>query len=325
MQRLMAKEGDIVKLREGDGIPEQVHVFGEREIQAVNTALAAGRPLLLRGEPGVGKSQLAFAAAKSLERAFVAKTVDANTEAHHLLWHFDAVARLAEAQVQGALLAGCNECQEAAKRSLEQNLALHKFVHPQVLWWALNWKSAGKQAEVAKIDKPKQCTGYRPSKGVVALIDEIDKADSHVPNGLLEALGAGSFKPFGLPERVFADNRSPLIIITTNEERRLPDAFIRRCLVLNMQLPKDRKGLEAHLLERARAHFPRVNEKLIQRAAQMLIDDREIARKENHYPLPGQAEYLDLLRAVRRLAPNNAKAQAELLEELGDFALKKSV
>lgn len=324
MQQLSANEGDVVALRHGSGIPEQVHVFAKREIQAINTALAAGRPLLLRGEPGVGKSQLAYAAANGLGRAIVAKTVDANTEAHHLLWHFDAVARLAEAQVQGALLGGCSDCRDAARKSVDENLALHRFVHPQVLWWALNWRSAAKQAKIAKIDQPKQCPGYKPGNGVVALIDEIDKADSHVPNGLLEALGAGSFKPFGLPERVFSDDRSPLIIITTNEERRLPDAFVRRCLVLNMKLPKERKELQAHLLQRARAHFPGAEEKPLRRAAQMLIDDREGAQKENLLPLPGQAEYFDLLRAVQRLAPGDAPAQFELLEELADFALKKS-
>lgn len=323
MQQLTKKPGDVVVIHRGNSVPEQVHVLAKLEIQAINTALAANRPLLLRGEPGVGKSQLAYAAAKGLGRAIVAKTIDANTEAHHLLWHFDAVARLAEAQVQGALM-GCTQCREEIKRTIDENLALGKFVYPQVLWWALNWKSAALQAERANIDPPTQHNGYDPGKGVVALIDEIDKADSHVPNGLLEALGAGSFKPFGLLERVVSDDRSPLIIITTNDERRLPDAFVRRCLVLNMKLPTDREELQAHLLERAKAHFPKAKKDLLQRAAQMLIDDREAARKANLFPLPGQAEYFDLLRAVQRMAPNNVAAQIELLDELGDFALKKS-
>ena len=117
MQRLEQEAGDIVRLRHGKAVPEQVHVFAKREIQAINTALAAGRPLLLRGEPGVGKSQLAYAAAKGLQRAIVAQTVDANTEAHHLLWHFDAVARLAEAQVQGAILGADGSDRGAAKAS----------------------------------------------------------------------------------------------------------------------------------------------------------------------------------------------------------------
>ncbi|MEJ2229374.1 MAG: AAA family ATPase, partial [Alphaproteobacteria bacterium] len=222
MQQLTKKPGAVEVIHRGTDVPEQVHVFAKLEIQAVNTALAANRPLLLKGEPGVGKSQLAYAAAKALGRAIVAKTIDANTEAHHLLWHFDAVARLAEAQVQGALLGGCADCREEIKKNIDANLALDKFVYPQALWWALNWENAARQAEKANIDPPVQHKGYAPQKGVVALIDEIDKADSHVPNGLLEALGAGSFKPFGLSERVVSDGRSPLIVITTNDERRLP-------------------------------------------------------------------------------------------------------
>ena len=257
IKQLTIAPGEIVKLHSGKGVPEQVHVFSKKEIQAVNTALAAGRPLLLRGEPGVGKSQLAHAAAKALGRALVAKTVDANTEANDLLWHFDAVARLAEAQVQGALLGGASD--DAIRAAMEKNLALSRFIYPQALWWALNWGSAAEQAKHAKTEVPTQCPGQDAKSGVVALIDEIDKADAHVPNGLLEALGAGSFKPFGFPDAVVCDERSPLIIVTTNEERRLPDAFIRRCFVLNMKLPTEREELLKHLLERALAHFPKAN------------------------------------------------------------------
>lgn len=324
LQQLKSNEGAVVELRRGTSVPEQVHVFAKKEIQAINTALAAGRPLLLKGEPGVGKTQLAYAAAKGLGRAIVMKTVDANTEAQHLLWHFDAVARLAEAQVQGALAGVCNDCCEAAKKSIDEKLAPGKFIYPQVLWWALNWKSAADQAKSANVEEPKQYPGYDHRKGVVALIDEIDKAESHVPNGLLEALGAGSFKPFGLSERIVSDERAPLIVVTTNEERRLPDAFVRRCLVLTMRLPTAPKELLAHLLQRARAHFPKADEKLLQRAAEMLIADREAAKKANLFPLPGQAEYFDLVRAVSRIAPGGVAPQLKLLNELGDFALKKS-
>ena len=220
MRRLTHKPGSVVKLRNSQTGPEQVHVFAKREIQAINTALASGRPLLLRGEPGVGKSQLALAAARGLGRAFVATTVDANTEAHDLLWRFDAVARLAEAQVQGAILhiEGVLFCtggedreaaRQAARKSIETNLAVGKFVHPQALWWALNWKNAATQAKVANVSEPAQDRGYNSENGVVALIDEIDKAGGHVPNGLLEALGAGSFKPFGVTDRVLSLPRAP--------------------------------------------------------------------------------------------------------------------
>lgn len=321
MQQLSVVPGAIVQLRAEKGVPEQVHVFSKREIQAINTALAAGRPLLLRGEPGVGKSQLAHAAAKALGRAFVAKTVDASTEAHELLWHFDAVARLAQAQVQGALI-GSKRSDDIAS-SIEDNLAISRFIYPQVLWWALNWTSAAKQANYANIEEPKQYAAHDAKNGVVALVDEIDKGDTHVPNGLLEALGAGSFKPFGFPDRIVSDDRSPLIIITTNEERRLPDAFVRRCFVLKMQLPAERDQLMAHLLERGRAHFPDAEEDLLDKAAKMLVDDRDSAKKSGLFPLPGQAEYFDLLRAVREMAATNPKKQLKLLDDLSEFALKK--
>src|SRR5690349_6852654 len=84
------------------GVPERAHVFSEREVIAVKTALAAHRPLLVRGEPGIGKTQLAEAAAIALKRPFVSFKVDSRTEPHDFLWHFDAIARLTETQLQGA-------------------------------------------------------------------------------------------------------------------------------------------------------------------------------------------------------------------------------
>ena len=97
MKYLEIQAGSQVRLQAPPGLPELVHVFDEDSIQAVNAALAARRPLLVRGEPGIGKSQLARAAAKALGRVYVPFVVDARIESRDLLWHFDAVARLAEA------------------------------------------------------------------------------------------------------------------------------------------------------------------------------------------------------------------------------------
>ena len=94
MKFLTAQPGDTVVLAASPTVPEPVHVWDHREIAAVNAALAAKRPLLVRGEPGIGKSQLARAAAKSLGRTFVPCVVDSRTESRDLLWHYDAVARL---------------------------------------------------------------------------------------------------------------------------------------------------------------------------------------------------------------------------------------
>ena len=103
MKFLEIEAGTTVRLPARGDLPEQTHVFDADSIRAINTALAARRPLLVRGEPGIGKSQLAKAAAKQLKRPYVQHVVDARTESHDLLWHYDAVARLAEAQLCGVL------------------------------------------------------------------------------------------------------------------------------------------------------------------------------------------------------------------------------
>lgn len=103
MKRLVHRDGDCLPLPGSVEGPEQVHCFTQPEIDAVHGALAARRPLLVRGEPGVGKSQLAKAVAMDLRRAYVQQVIDIRTESRDLLWHFDAVGRLADAQLRGAL------------------------------------------------------------------------------------------------------------------------------------------------------------------------------------------------------------------------------
>lgn len=118
----------------------------------------------------------------------------------------------------------------------------------------------------------------------------------------------------------------PLVIITTNEERALPDAFIRRCLVLHLVLPSDQEALTGYLVERAQAHFPTADAALLEQAAALLIRDRDTARREHWLPLPGQAEYLDLVRIVLSLTQEDPGAQldaAQLLEALSGYVLEK--
>lgn len=145
-----------------------------------------------------------------------------------------------------------------------------------------------------------------------------------MPNGLLEALGAGQFTPFAYEQPVSIAGVVPLIIITSNDERVLPDAFIRRCLVLHLALPGDPAKLIAYLKERGRAHFrDKTNDDVLQHAAELLVEDRTFAVKEQLRPFPGQAEYLDLVRAVIELAPKNVKRQQKLPKEVAHFTLKK--
>jgi len=271
LHRVTISPGQTLRLPQPPGGTEQVHVLSENEILAIETALAARRALLVRGEPGTGKTQFAKAAAVALGRAFVPFVVDSRTEARDVLWYFDAVARLAEAQVQGALL---GDRQEHAP--LREALAIENFIHPRALWWAFDWEGAKGQAARARAPVPTQPEGCDPAKGVVVLIDEVDKADADVPNGLLEALGAGEFTPQGLtrPVTVKNENVPPLVGITTNEERSLPDAFLRRCLVLHLRLPDERQQLVEHLAERGAAHFPDVDREILTFAAGMVADDR---------------------------------------------------
>ncbi len=316
MNLMQIQEGHTVELSTSAGMPEQVHVFEQQSIDAVNAALAAGRPLLVRGEPGTGKSQLARAAAKVLGRVFVSYVVDSRTESRDLLWQFDAVSRLAEAQLCGAL----NEDPQEARMRLE----ISHFVTPGPLWWAFDWHDALGQTKKKGQANDAQRDGGKPDRGCVVLIDEIDKAESDVPNGLLEALGIGRFTPLGRDEPVCAGNPVPLVVITTNEERRLPDAFVRRCLVLRLQLPQTRKKLVDILVERGRAHFKQASDDLLGRAAGLLADDRDFAL-QHRLPLPGQAEYLDLVRAVVALAPDDQDRQEKIIKTVAGFTLKKHV
>jgi MoxR-like ATPase len=172
--------------------------------------------------------------------------------------------------------------------------------------------------------------GGDPALGCVILIDEIDKAESDVPNGLLEALGAGRFTPQGFSRPVEINGPQPLVVITTNEERALPDAFIRRCLVLHLKLPKERAKLMDKLVERGKTHFTDTKTGTLlttldvpEKAAQLLADDRAAAEQRHWRPLPGQAEYLDLVRAVIVQARGDRKRQDGLIEQVGRFVLKK--
>ena len=191
MKFMTHSDSPIVRLGQSTAAPEQVHVFCENEIDAINAAMAARRPLLVRGEPGIGKTQLALAAAVRLGSAYVQHVVDSHTESRDLLWHFDAVARLAEAQLKGALGAASGK----NSTSLQEDLAVKNYIHPRALWWAFDWASASEQAVKVKVPEPRQPDGCNHQKGCLVLIDEIDKAETDVPNGLLEALGAGRFTP----------------------------------------------------------------------------------------------------------------------------------
>jgi len=172
--------------------------------------------------------------------------------------------------------------------------------------------------------EPPQAQDAAWDRGGVVLIDEIDKAEADVPNGLLEALGSRQFTPQGRNEPVRATGPQSLVIITTNEERALPDAFIRRCLVLHLDLPKDPARLAARLIERGQTHFGDLTSlAVLQKAADLLATDRAEADRRHWRPLPGQAEYLDLVRAVVVQADGDLARQERLIDDVARFVFRK--
>ena len=304
------------------------HVWEDSQWWAIRAARAANRPLLIRGEPGIGKTQLAYAAAKVLERRIIPFTVDSTTEARDLMWSFDAVTRLAEAQVAAHL------CKDDLQE-LKKKMNLQRFVKPGPLWYAINWDSAVdhlKTIEQTPPPLPPDLLNWQESDGVVILIDEIDKANSDVPNGLLEVFGMRQFTPQGWETPITANSqvKPPLIVITTNEERALPDPFVRRCVVLQLKLPdctsaegnelrnqekQDKEQQEVflqYLIARGKAHFERsIPEAQLRLAAELLLKDRLQAIRKNQRLKPGQAEYLDFLRAMTVLAAEEKNKNQE--------------
>jgi len=313
--------GPITLSKEMDGI-ERVHKFDQRSVDAINAAIGSGRPLLVRGEPGVGKSQLAEAAAKKLDRAFISKVVDSRTESRDLMYEFDAVARLAEAQLR----------LEEKPEEMRARLAIRRFVKPGPLWWAFDAVMAEEHCKAVGTSLAstplKQGNNETLAKnGWVVLIDEIDKAETDVPNGLLEALGLGEFTPpdINSPVRLAPKIPAPLIIITTNEERILPAAFERRCAALHLALPLQEQKLIKRLVEVGESHFSGKTEKrVLEEAAKILAEDRAKAEADRLKPLPGLAEYLDMIRAVIKRADRDIEKQLTLLKNVRRFIVRKA-
>lgn len=319
-----------------NGLPPAVHVFDERSRLAVEAAWTSGRPLLVRGDPGTGKSQLARAVAEATGWQLVVEVITARTEVQDLWYRFDAVSRLGQAQILSAITKPGSLKEGATPASLDPA----RFLSPGILWWAYDWPSARDCYLGCPHPHFYPLAGCKPQElsevptGIILLIDEIDKADADLPNSLLETLDVGSFRIPWLQKIVGcllpgndAGASRPLVVITTNEDRQLPPAFVRRCLVLHLALSEDRDELINFLVERGRQHFccregnSRLDDQVLVRAAEFLWQDRQLA-KQKGVMAPGQAEYLDMLRVLDRLSTNSGE-QLKKLDLIRDFTLRK--
>jgi MoxR-like ATPase len=282
-----------VKLYPCKGWPKAaIHHFDRQQAVAVLAALAVSRPLLVRGEPGCGKTQLARAVAQLFAMPLACLVVNERTEPEDLLWRYDALQKLSDAN---------------AGEKCVKDERLYLSAGP--LWWALNHKSAerhigSRPCRPVTTDESGMERDFQ--NGAVLLIDEIDKADRCVPNSLLEPLGNLSFEVPYTGERVEGSKGKPepLIIITTNKEQELPQAFVRRCLVLDLVLDDGNKDEFIEILsQRGQSLFQDrmpgdYGEAIYEKVADLLYEKRMNARKEGLSFIPGQAEYLDHLEAL---------------------------
>lgn len=258
-----------------------VYVYQERTILAVNVALATGRPLLIAGEPGSGKSTLAKNVAAALGWWYYKAMITSRTQANDLLWTFDALRRLNDAY------------DPDTKLSSKQH-----YVDPGPLWWAFDPKSAehrGKRQQLAP-----EARALDPGvpgasdHAAVVLLDEIDKADPDVPNDLLEPFDLGAFTVRETNDRIESQRRV-LLMLTTNGERELPPAFMRRCVTLVLDEPD-----EGWFVRIAEQRFGADNAELHRDVAREVVALRAHAERLGVRE-PSTGEYLDAIVACREL------------------------
>ncbi len=316
-----ATSADPTHLKAEHRFNEAWHRWSDTEQRAVVQAWASERPLLVRGEAGSGKSQVARALATVLGVPLEMEVIHPRFEANDLKYREDPVKRLAHAQLLGALRPGGDMAEQ--KAWLDKELHPSQFTAAGAIWRAF----AAKDRPDAQ-GQPQHAHWPR----AVLLIDEIDKADTDVPHALLDVLGNRSFLVPSYGRWVHCTSHWPLIVITTNEDRELPAPFVRRCAVLNLRPPAHdgddgARAFTNWLIERARAHTALApldgdaNSPMARAAAQTLADRRAAA--DNGLPTVGLAEYLDLLYSLQRLASGDAARAQALLDELSAFALVK--
>jgi MoxR-like ATPase len=227
----------------------ETYVATEDLMVAVNAAVTLERPLLIKGEPGTGKTMLALEVAKALDRPLFQWHVKSTSKAQQGIYEYDAVSRLRDSQL------GDDRVHDIAN-----------YIVRGPLWDAFEAAS--------------------PS---VLLIDEIDKADIEFPNDLLRELDRMEFYVYETQKLVKARHR-PAIIITSNNEKELPDAFLRRCFFHYIRFP-DKETME-RIVE---VHFPNLKRTLLREALEVFFDIREVPGLKKK---PSTSELLDWLKLL---------------------------
>ena len=239
------------------------YIATEDLMTAVNAAITLERPLLVKGEPGTGKTLLAQEVAGALGRPFFEWHIKSTTKAQHGLYEYDAVSRLRDSQL------GDERVQD-----------IRNYIKQGMLWEA-----------------------FASEHQAVLLIDEIDKADIEFPNDLLRELDRMEFYVYETQETIAATHR-PAVIITSNNEKELPDAFLRRCFFHYIRFP------EPDTMERiVEVHFPGIKKALLREALDCFFSIRSVNGLKKK---PSTSELLDWIKLLlaEDLAPEDLREDA---------------
>ena len=216
---------------------------------AVNAAVTLQRPLLIKGEPGTGKTMLAQEVADSLGKPLISWHIKSTTKAQQGLYEYDAVSRLRDSQL------GDDKVHD-----------ISNYIKPGKIWQA-----------------------FHSDEQAILLIDEIDKADIEFPNDLLVELDQMEFSVYETGEQIKAKHR-PIIIITSNNEKELPDAFLRRCFFHYIDFP-DKKTMQAIV----DVHFPNIQHELVKAALDVFFQLREVPGLKKK---PSTSELVDWIKLL---------------------------
>ncbi len=225
------------------------YIATEDLMVSVNAAISLEKPLIIKGEPGTGKTLLAFEIAKALSKELIAWHIKSTTTAQQGLYEYDAVTRLRDSQL-----------------GMEEVADIANYIKPGKLW-----------------------ESFDSREQVVLLIDEIDKADIEFPNDLLLELDKMEFYCYELQKTIKAKKR-PIVVITSNNEKELPDAFLRRCFFHYIAFPE-----RDTMKEIVDVHYPDLEDKLLQSAMRVFYEIRDLNGIKKR---PSTSELIDWIKLL---------------------------